>query len=387
MTRRSIQGEARDAPSTGLRLCVMSGAHRGASATLGRDALVVIGQRDDCDVILSDNAVAPHHCIVSTVGGALMVRAVDGSVTVDGRTVAPGGPSPLEEFDALCLTDDVNVLVGRPDDPRWDELLRSVAVRRVDEPVPPPRRWPVATAAMFALAASATAAALMLRDDSLARLPARVDDVRGIVGAMKMPEIIVAGRDGDIRVAGVADDPAQRDALHDALTDVGQGLDFAVRTGADIATDVREVLRMSGLGAQTRYLGAGEVAVTGSFADEDALQEALKSRAVLDVVGLHKVTVKNDRPFSVKPERGLIPPEKKIVAVVRGMDPYVVTGDGSRYYIGALLPSGGRLHDITEDAVWVMEDGEVIRLSPKLTHVVRSQGMQLIGQQAQRSKQ
>ncbi|MFK8014890.1 MAG: FHA domain-containing protein [Gammaproteobacteria bacterium] len=367
-----------------LRLCVMTGAHRGASCDLGADAFAVIGQRDDCDIILSDSGVAPHHVIVSTSGGRLLVRAVDGMVMAGNRSVEPGEPQPLDEFVPLHLTADVSLLVGEKEAPQWSELLRDVALREIKASPPPPRRWPVASAAMFAIAACATTAAMMLRDESLVEMPARITEVIEVVGGMTLPEVRVSGQDGDIKVVGVVRDAERRGQLQDSMATLGVGVELNVRTGDEIATDVREVLRMSGFGANTRYLGKGEVAVSGTFGDEHALARVLDSRSVRDVVGLAKIAVQNASPAADQTGELAIPKTKKIVSVVRGDDPYVVTADGSRYYVGALLPGGSRLHDITSDAVWVLTDGDVVRLDPELTHVHRSI-VTIAGQDPERS--
>ncbi|MEO1574931.1 MAG: hypothetical protein AAFU65_08220, partial [Pseudomonadota bacterium] len=185
---------------------------------------------------------------------------------------------------------------------------------------------------------------------------------------------------------GVVRAEAFRNELEEALVDMGTGLDITVRTGDEIATDVREILRMSGLGATTRYAGEGEVTVSGVFEDEVRLQTALQSRAILDVTGLSKVTVQNaGTPVHVAGEQD-IPDEKKIVAIVRGDDPYLITADGSRYYKGAKLPNGSVLHDIISNDIWVLRDDGVERLDPEATHVSRA-SVDATGVQAPRSKQ
>ena len=66
------------------------------------------------------------------------------------------------------------------------------------------------------------------------------------------------------------------------------------------------------------------------------------------------------------PAPGAAPPDdpaKRLVAVVGDTDsPYFVTADGSRYFSGALLPSGHRVIEIAESAVIVERDGLRTRL-------------------------
>src|SRR5690606_34615323 len=82
----------------------------------------------------------------------------------------------------------------------------------------------------------------------------------------------------------------------------------------------------------------GEVGIRGHFGDGKALDDALASRALRDVKGLTKVAV-------VNLDKGTPPPApvtadaeaRHIVVAVGGRDPYVITGDGSRYFAGAAL--------------------------------------------------
>ncbi|MEM9058546.1 MAG: hypothetical protein AAGD86_13785, partial [Pseudomonadota bacterium] len=69
---------------------------------------------------------------------------------------------------------------------------------------------------------------------------------------------------------------------------------------------------------------------------------------------------------------GTPPDGKRIVSVVAGDDPYLVTADGSRYYVGARLPSGDTLHAIEANTVWIDTGEEIQKLEPQSTHVQRS---------------
>ena len=132
---------------------------------------------------------------------------------------------------------------------------------------------------------------------------------------------------------------------------------------------------MSGIRGVTEYIGDGRVSVEAPFAERSLLASVIGSRAMLEIDHLDGVVVL-DRPAApneVKPSGG--PPDgKKIVSVVAGADPYLVTADGSRYYVGAKLPGGGRLHAIEADAVWIDTGGKIEKLEPQSTHVQRSSG-------------
>ena len=130
------------------------------------------------------------------------------------------------------------------------------------------------------------------------------------------------------------------------------------RTGEHIAEDVAEVLRLSGIESEASFLGNGRVKVRGHLGPEDALKEIIHSRAMRDIQGLNRVVAVN---FDAEPRQ--TPPAEsaqRVIAVVDGKDPYLVTQGGSRYYTGARLP-GGWLVDIEGDQV-IVDDGQQIQV-------------------------
>ena len=89
-----------------LALRLVRGVHAGAERRCGSGGVVVIGGGDDGDLILSDEAVHPHHCIVSVIGTDIGLRAVEASVRAGGRKVPPGEPvriAPFEVFQPLLF--------------------------------------------------------------------------------------------------------------------------------------------------------------------------------------------------------------------------------------------------------------------------------------------
>jgi type III secretion protein D len=95
--------------------------------------------------------------------------------------------------------------------------------------------------------------------------------------------------------------------------------------------------------------------VRGHLGDPQSLSAIVKSRAIREIVGLKRVMAVNlDHAGRAV---GLAVEGTRIVSVVASADPYVVTADGSRYYVGASLPQGGKLAGVKEGEVLVERDG------------------------------
>jgi len=78
-----------------------------------------------------------------------------------------------------------------------------------------------------------------------------------------------------------------------------------------------------------------------------------------DVQGLKQLEVRNAQPASLpSPIPALDDPGKRVASIVAGMQPYVVTQDGTRYFIGALLPTGHRILAIEGGRVELEREGQ-----------------------------
>ena len=76
-----------------------------------------------------------------------------------------------------------------------------------------------------------------------------------------------------------------------------------------------------------------------------------------DVPGLRSHEVENTVPAEPVATPVVDDPGKRIASIVPGDVAYVVTVDGTRYFPGALLPSGHRIASITETEVLLEKDG------------------------------
>jgi type III secretion protein D len=83
------------------------------------------------------------------------------------------------------------------------------------------------------------------------------------------------------------------------------------------------------------------------------------------VRGLQKLVVANKAPPAPPPPPPPVvdDPGKRIASVVPGNPAYIVTADGARYFVGAMLPSGHRITAIDGQRVSVERNGETATLN------------------------
>jgi type III secretion protein D len=76
------------------------------------------------------------------------------------------------------------------------------------------------------------------------------------------------------------------------------------------------------------------------------------------VRGLAKLSVRNTAEPAPKPMPPVAEdPGKRIASLVPGDPAYVVTADGSRYFVGSMLPTGHKIVDIGPTSVTLEYDG------------------------------
>jgi hypothetical protein len=340
-------------------LRILSGLHAGASRTLAEQEMILVGSGDDCDIVLADHGVARHHALLNLTGGMSSLRALDAPLRIDGQPLHPGDPVELRGLQRIQLG-DASIAYGADNDPGWSELLPAGAelpgTRRPG--LPGLKRLPViATLAALSLASLAIFAAVMPAHqkavDERTQLQSVMDQYQVANGAIEK------NANGVLVLTGTVKDNATRKKIRDKLVALGIDTPPVLRSGEDIASDVKEVLRTQHINAETRYMGNGVVEASGRFEDMEALAAASQSRAMRDVPGVTRVMTRNHADPGAIKARGTTTVAAagapraaqepiRIVAVVRGKNPHLVAIDGAEYAVGQDVPGHGRLVGIGE---------------------------------------
>ena len=348
-TRRPAQP-----PKVQLALRVFSGLHAGAELRLPQRGILMIGQADDCDLILNDAGIANHHCVLTVVGDQVLLRAMDGEVeTHDGR-IAVGENVSLEHF-AMVRLGEVQFAVG----PHWSERWQSLAdVGGEALPALTERQLAGRRRGVLALAGLLLAvAALVLAGSWKVTHPAvpvraasvsdQLDRARAILHGLSLRHINAsAGEGGHVVLRGLIGNAAQLPQLKRKLSEAGLTTELTVRDWPSVEKQVNDIFAMHGYTVETQLLDQGGVEVGGHFGDiakaekvkKDVLGSADMQNLNAEALGIALALKNYDEhaPDPVKPDPG-----KRIRHVVGGREPYLVTRDESRYYVGNKLPQGG----------------------------------------------
>src|SRR3989338_6594030 len=176
-------------------------------------------------------------------------------------------------------------------------------------------------------------------------------NIRQTLSHLGMPTLNVESRSGQLYVTGTGRPRLERP---DRLS---------VWVNEQVAASVAEVYRLNGIAAQVEAAGAGVVRVRTAVSDTRQL-EHVQALARRDVPGLQQLAAVNEAPPTPPPAASAIhDPGKRVAAIVPGEPAYLVTVDGTRYFEGAMLPSGHRIVAILSDKVQMEREGVASVLS------------------------
>ena len=183
-----------------------------------------------------------------------------------------------------------------------------------------------------------------------------------VLGEAPWSDLDVTRAGGVLAVDGVLPDRAAVRELDALLAGQGDAYVNRVETDATLAAKVLDVLRVNGVEAELAGSSGGEVAVaTAEPAERDL--DALRRVVERDVPALASLAIDNvPPPPSTPPASPRADPGKRVALVVSAPPAHVVTEDRSRYFVGALLPSGHRIVEIADNRVSLEKDGRTTEL-------------------------
>jgi type III secretion protein D len=403
-THEAIASSAVPGAAAPWQLAVLGGLHGGAVVDVSADDWTLVGSAEDCDVVLRDPSVRAHHAALFPRGGRLQLRAIDGEVQTAGQTHAPGSTVMLDDAAAWQI-DGVALGVGRAGSAAWAQLLAQPAAVVAPAPLlmaqdpdappeptpadesaadetpaspPPPRRsmrrvhqWAAGAAACAVLLGIGTVAWGVIWQKVQARESSAA--IAATLSGLGLPELrVVEAANGHQRIEGTVRSETERAKLMQALLQRGIYPAVDVVSGEQLAGTVQNSFRQRGVFVKASYAGNGRVEVLGaapSALTEQVVQEVLAAtNAVTQVALLDAAAAEPSAEPTAAPAAPPTPATaaanpndrdpKRIVGVVGGLDPYVVTQDRKRYLVGSMLPDGTQVDQIDGDTVFFSRQGK-----------------------------
>jgi len=361
-------------------LRVLNGEQRGAASAVRLGHALRMGRDWSNDVVLQQAGDSAALLSVDA-NGLLTLNAEAGPCLLDGGAALQAGEhARLAPYTPFTLG-GVRMAVGRIGAPQWAMLFDDAGAGAASGapasaatpaqapagtglPVPPAARRPnwvrrflLGGAALVGASVGTLTLALAITPASVS-LPEQAEHLRQSLTHSGFGALHVEVRDNELLVTGHLDSLTQRSELERALTQQTPAR-LAVWINDQVTASVGEVYRLNGIAAEVRGNGPGVVQVRTHEANTVAL-EKVQAVARRDVPGLVQLEPVNDPPPSPPPpETTPNDPGKRLAAIVPGDPAYVVTVDNTRYFEGAMLPTGHRIVSILSDHIQIERNGEV----------------------------
>ncbi len=408
----AINTQAAPATAAGWELVVFGGLHRGAQLQIGEPGWCLVGSADDCDVVLRDAGVHPHHLVLYWQDGRLFIRALDASGRVGGLPLEQGAAVEVIGS-AVCTVESMSFGVGRRGDAEWQALRQQAPEPEIapasaafdgafddndpeatepdadagtEAPSPvatrarPAASHRIATVGVVGVLALLLCGGLWVVASPSAGARPAAPGISEAISSLGMPEVrVVQEANGNSRVEGTVGTESQRSELIAALAARGLYPAVNVVSGEHLAMIVQDTFRQRGLAAQARYTGTGRVEVDGVPASpltERVVREILQSTGSVRDIALTapapaaptaRNTAPNDAATATAPATAASTPvwsanaprdPKRVIGVVGGEQSYLLTLDGSHYLSGSMLPDGSLVEAIEGHDVIFVRDGQ-----------------------------
>ena len=130
-----------------------------------------------------------------------------------------------------------------------------------------------------------------------------------------------------------------------------------------LLAQIHEIFRVNDETVEANFTADGKLLVETRIANPEKL-EHLRDVVIRDVPALPELVIDNQPPPSaLKPGQApVVAPGKRVALVVSDEPGYVVTEDDSRYFVGAVLPSGHRIRAIEDGRVSLEMEGLITEL-------------------------
>jgi type III secretion protein D len=365
-----------------LELRVFEGPQKGARAPLAAGVSCVVaahpeGRAEGADVVLREAGAAPVRVRVTADLRDALIEVLEGEVFLGDQPLAAGAQAPWAMHAPLRIGRSV-VAFGRAGAAEWPALVAGGAVpgaRSAESAAVParPARPPLARRAEVWLA-TLGGGVLLICGAALwtAHLSAgpRAQDVQAppsLAAMLKTSEfsalVATTHADGRVELAGRLATLAERTRLDAWLVARQVTASVEVQVDETLVRDVTETFRINGVAVRANVAGPGAVAVEAAERDADKLARA-EEVVRRDVRGLQTLAVRNTaaplpKPVPPVPDN----PGKRIASLVPGEPAYLVTADGSRYFVGSMLPTGHKITEIAAQSVTLEREGEQTTLN------------------------
>lgn len=370
-------------PAAALRLRVLDGRLAGAEHRLPDGRAVRVGHAFENDIVLRGPNTRSLAVELHVDGASVLIRMVSGTMMVLGRTLEAGQDMLLPTYVPVRLG-DYAFAVGADDAERWREAeaMASDCARAVVEADAKPRaqlleraatrldpqRSFVGRLARRPLLLTGIGSAILVALGTVA-VSRELFDVRDNTPAGVSRSLAVAGFNGlavrddpateALLVSGLVRNDVEEQRLRAFLTDRAPGATVAVESSDGLAAAATDLLVSQGVDASAKPGLSGSLVVTSEYLPGDR-QAELAAMVRRDLPMIRSVRFQTDQARGSQDLRYFFnSAQYGAVSFVDGEAPHILTADGSRWFNGAVLPTGHKIAEIGNGRILLERAGRI----------------------------
>jgi type III secretion protein D len=350
-------------------IVVISGEQAGARARLDNNSTVTLSGKSDTDIVIRDPSIDGEMIKIVTQDNRVALEVVSGSIEVENTIIEQGKRAKLSEYAKVKIGETVFIHTREPH-ATWDEI-RNLAVINSDKNSSESstiasnkfsKNIFLSLTALFVIltVSVGVVTATMSRSNLISM--SNLENIHSLLIENGFESLQVKREsDENFVIHGFLMKNKERAMLEKLVDEYSVPARLELEVGDQLAMEVREIYRVNGIDVLTQASSAGKVTVKVKSQNISKL-EKIKSMALEEITNLQDleiVYVKNSEESQlIGIDFAYNAADKRITMVVDGDPAYIMTSDESKYYIGALLPTGYKIVDIVDQQVVLEKHGK-----------------------------
>jgi type III secretion protein D len=357
-----------------IEMFVLSGEQTGARRLLDDNAQFSISGKMDTDVVFRDPSIMDERINLTTLNNEVFIEVLSGDIEVQGKVVHQGTQIKVPEYSKVKIG-ETTFSYGRKKHSSWHEIIDYVSQYEIKNITnitdsksslnTRSRTLLLLVTLIFILVGAIIIYSNILRNQNSDFNMFDVNNINSVLIEKGFETLTVEStQSGEYLIKGFLMTNRERSALENIVDEYRIPARLKLTTGDQIAREVSDLYRVNGIDVDVKAIGLGTVIVTTSFPDKKRL-EKVKDLALKEIPSVTSLeteyinTNQNDKQeLVVDYDKN----DKRITMVVDGVRPYIMTADQSKYYIGALLPTGHKVLEIKNQTVMIEKEGEISTL-------------------------
>jgi type III secretion protein D len=320
-------------------------------------------------MVLRDARIDKERLKITTKDNKAFIESIIGRFEIEGKVVEQGKKLRLYEYEKVKVGDTVFVYTREPT-ASWKDILNKV---KLDEKIATTssflhivsqyRSNIIYSISILVIMLIAVISTFAQSTNSSGKINmSSADNIHSMLIENGFESLQVKKiQSGQFTIAGFVMTFKERAQLENLIDDNNVQANLDLKVGDQLATEVRELFRVNGIEVQASVIQAGKVQVTGEASNAEDI-ERIRRVALEQIADIKSINIEFEESAienkTIGSEISYKEADKRITMVVDGNPAYIMTSDQSKYYIGALLPTGYKIVDIIDQQVVLEKHGK-----------------------------